>query len=211
MVLNATKKLSIPQNRPYNKMTMTKPYTMVFIVMLILCIDSLKVQAFVFSPNNLNFDAARISQSHITNAGRLLSFGEKIKNDSNFFIKFTRLNVATKQPPEPPGHGKSVLDIIFLPLVTVALIPATLLLTDMKSIEISIVSRDTTNESFMIGSSIQTADAANNQMDSMGSSITSTIFSGDYDNRYYSELNSTMSPPSIQGITPEVLNDVSNK
>lgn len=179
---------------------------MILLLILVAYIDALTVQAF----SNLNFNAARISHNHATNTrtGSNLSFTSQTKSSFNSLLSFTRLNVTTKQPPEPPGHGKSALDIILLPLLTVALIPAVLLATDVKSIEISIVSKDATNESLiMTGSSIQTADATINPMDFMGSSITSTGMDGNYAYLYDYDSSSTNSQQSFQNEPLEVLKD----
>lgn len=40
----------------------------------------------------------------------------------------SRLNVTTKEPPSPPGQGKSALDLIALPLMVASAIPVMLLM-----------------------------------------------------------------------------------
>lgn len=191
------------------------------------CMDVLRAQALIFtSNNNLNFNAARIFHSHATNAASTLISKSQSRSNFNYLLSYTRLNVTTKNPPEPPGHGKSALDLILLPLLTVALIPVVLLVTDVKSIEISVVSKGSSNESLITGSSIQTADATSNPINFIGSSITSTGIGSDndyrydselsrtsssqqyYDYRYDSELSATSSQQNFQSIPREFLKDM---
>jgi hypothetical protein len=158
------------------------------------CIDVFRVQAFIFTSNSkLNLNAVRTFPSHATNAVSTLISKSQTRSDFNYLLSYTRLNVTTKNPPEPPGHGKSVLDIILLPLLTVALIPVVLLVTDVNSIEISVVSKESSNESLISGRSIQTTDATINPINFKGSSNISTGIESDNDYRYDSELSTTRS------------------
>lgn len=82
----------------------------------------LLVAAALFSQN---VHAFTVSKSPVS---QLSSTTDLSKPFSTTNRPLTRLSVTTKEPPSPPGQGKSALDLIALPLMVASAIPVMLLM-----------------------------------------------------------------------------------